>query len=43
MADEKKPDPRCWLYKGGDSKLFEGKDAIAKAKKDGWKDKPAKG
>jgi hypothetical protein len=38
MSEEKK-EPRCWLYKGNEAKIFIGAE-IDKAKNDGWKDTP---
>lgn len=32
---------RVFLYKDGEAKLFEGKDAVKAAEKSGWLDSPA--
>lgn len=38
-----KPEQRCYLYSSDcpEGRIFKGADAIAAAKKDGWKDSPA--
>lgn len=41
MPNETQPRAQCWLYKGGASQLFTGVDAIADAKKSGWKEEPS--
>lgn len=38
---DKRPIPRCMLYRGGASKVFTGEDAIEAALEDGWSDAPA--
>lgn len=49
MADKKEKaklneNSRCWMYSSDapEGRIFKGADAIAAAKKDGWKDHPSK-